>query len=197
MEKMLLEIPSKLETTRLLIRKYEKGDGESFYNLLEKNREYLIDHVTEATTIKTKKEAEIRIREIIAFWVARKRFVLGIWLKISQTVIGQIWIEPKNWEVPSFELGWFLDRSYQGQGFATEAVLKSMNFLYTDLKAHKIIVLTHDDNVRSYKLAERCGFIKEGYLRDHNVKDGKRTGLYCYGLLKHEHKSKDKCTGHL
>jgi len=191
---MLLEIPAKLETTRLIIRKYKKGDGESLQNLLERNnnREFLIDHITEASTIKTKKEAEIKIRQFIAFWVARKRFVMGIWLKTSQTYIGQIWIEPKKWEVPSFELGWFLDRAYQGQGIATEAVRRSADFLFENLKAHKIIVLTRDDNIRSYKLAERCGFTKEGYFRDHNVKDGKRFGLYCYGLLKHDHTSKNK-----
>jgi ribosomal-protein-alanine N-acetyltransferase len=194
LEKMLLDIPSMLETTRLIIRKYKKGDGESLLNLLESNnnREYLRDQITEASTIKTQKEAEIRIRQFIASWVERKRFVMGIWLKPSHICIGQIWIEPKKWEVPSFELGWFLDRTYQRQGIATEAAKKSIDFLFDDLKAHKIIVLTRDDNVRSYKLAERCGFTKEGYFQDHDVKDGKRFGLYCYGLLKHEHTSKNK-----
>ena len=186
---MLLEIPSRLETPRLIIRKYKKNDGEPFYKLLKRNdnRGFLVDHVTEARTIKTIEEAEIRIRELNAYWVARKRFVLGIWLKSSQLYIGQIWIEPKNWEVPSFELGWFLDQVYQGKGIAFEAATRATKFIFEDLKAHKIIVLTRDDNVRSYKLAERCGYIKEGHLRNHNVKNGKRFGLYCYALLKQEY----------
>ena len=172
MEKMLLEIPTMLETTRLIIRKYKKGDGKFIFNLLERNnnREFLRDHVNEASTIKTQKEAEIRVRDFIASWAARKRFVLGIWLKISEAYIGQIWIEPKKWEVPSFELGWFLDQAYQGQGIATEAAKRSIDFLFDDLKAHKIIVLTRDDNERSYKVAKRCGFIKEGHLRDRSTK---------------------------
>ena len=183
---MLLEIPSIIETSRLIIRKYKKGDGEPLLKLFERNdnREYLKDHVTEASSIMTQEEAEIRIRHFIASWVARKRFVLGVWLKASNLYIGQIWIEPKKWEVPSFELGWFLDRSYQGQGLATEAARRAIEFLFNDLKAHKIIILTHDDNVRSYKLAKRCGFSKEGHFRDHAVKNGKRFGLFCYGLLK-------------
>ncbi len=190
---MLLDIPSRLETPRLIIRKYKKSDGEPFYDLLERNenRVFLVDHVTEAVTIKTKEEAEIRIRELNAYWVARKRFVMGIWLKSSHLYIGQIWIEPKNWEVPSFELGWFLDQAYQGKGIASEAAKRATKFIFDDLKAHKIIVLTRDDNARSYMLAERCGYIKEGHLRDHNVKNGKRFGLYCYGLLKKEFKQID------
>ncbi|MHA2224786.1 MAG: GNAT family N-acetyltransferase [Candidatus Hodarchaeales archaeon] len=191
---MLLEFPSMLETPRLIIKKYERGDGVSLLNLLESNnnRVYLRDHITEASTVKTRKEAEIRIRQFIASWVARKRFVMGIWLKISHTYIGQIWIEPKKWEVPSFELGWFLDQNYQGQGIATEAARRSIDFLFDDLKAHKIIVLTRDDNERSYQLAKRCGFTQEGYFRDHGIKNGKRFGFYCLGLLKHEHTSKNK-----
>ena len=189
LEKMLLEIPSKLETGRLCIRKYEEGDGRSFYDLLERNnnRAFLRNHIDEAITLKDANDAEIRIRQLSAFWVSRERFVLGIWLKASQLFIGQIWIEPKNLKVPSFELGWFLDQAYQGKGLATEAVIKSTKFLFEDLKAHKIIVLTRDDNIRSKKLAERCGYIKEGHLRDHNVSNGKRFGLYCYGMLKSEY----------
>lgn len=191
---MLLELPSVIETTRLIIRKYKKGDGESLFNLLERNdnREYLKDHVNEATIVKTPEEAEIRIRQFIAYWVSRERFVLGVWLKSSQTYIGQLWIEPKHWEVSSFELGWFLDRTHQGQGFATEAVTTAIDFLFNNFKAHKIIVLTRDDNEKSFKLAERCGFIKEGHFIDHGVKNGKRFGLYCYRLLKYEYTSKSE-----
>ena len=34
----MIEYPSKLETTRLIIRKYENGDGKELYQLLEKNK---------------------------------------------------------------------------------------------------------------------------------------------------------------
>ncbi|MFX1511394.1 MAG: GNAT family N-acetyltransferase [Promethearchaeota archaeon] len=192
MEEMLLEIPTKIETPRLIIRKYTKGDGESLLNLLESNnnREYLQDHVDEASTINTQKEAENRIRELRAFWDAGERFVMGMWYKTTNRYIGQIWIEPKEWKVPSFELGWFLEQTHQGQGIATEAVRRAIDFLFNDLKAHKIIVYTRDNNVKSYKLAERCGFTREGHLRDHGIKNGKRFGLYCYGLLKHEYINK-------
>ncbi|MFW9855988.1 MAG: GNAT family N-acetyltransferase [Candidatus Thorarchaeota archaeon] len=189
MEKMLLDVSSKIETKRLIIRRYKKGDGKSFLHLLETNdnREYLKDHIDEASTVRTQEEAEIRIRQFIAFWVGRERFVLGIWLKSSYTYIGQLWIEPKKWEVPSFELGWFLERTHQGKGLATEAVKHIVDYIFNELKAHRIIVFTGDNNERSMKLAERCGFFKEGHFRDHEVKDGKRFGLYCYALLKHEY----------
>lgn len=186
---MQIELPLSIETKRLIIRKYRKGDGESLFDLLESNdnREYLKDHADEVSIVKTIDDAEVRIRQFISDWVAYTRFVMGIWMKSSKTYIGQIWIEPKKWEVPSFELGWFLERTHQGKGIATEAAKGSIEFIFDHLNAHKIIVFTRDDNVPSYKLAERCGFSKEGYFKDHSISNGKRYGLYCYALFKHEY----------
>lgn len=189
MDKMSLILPSHLETNRLVIRKYEKGDGKELYQMLERNnnREYLKEYVDEAENIKTEEDAEKNIQELSTYWINRTRFVMGIWLKSSGKYIGQIWIEPNKWEVPSFELGWYLERSLQRQGIATEAAKSAIQFLFENLKAHKIIVITRDNNRNSYKLAERLGFIKEGHLREHNIKkNGIRVGLLYYGMLKDE-----------
>jgi len=188
----LLDIPTQLETERLIIRKYVKGDGRDLYLLLQRNgnRDFLRQNVEEVSSIKTDKEAEIKIRRHAAEWSARDRFVMGIWMKSKNRYVGQIWIEPKRWEVPSFEIGWFLDRGYQGKGIATEAVRRSLIFLFNDLNAHKVIAITRDSNTRSCKLAERLGFRKEGHLRECGVENGKRYGLLYYGMLKNEFPSR-------
>jgi RimJ/RimL family protein N-acetyltransferase len=185
---MLLELPSQLETERLIIRPYQKGDGVSYFCLLENNREHLKEHVDTATTVTNEEEAEIKIRELAADWVGRTRFVMGVWEKVSSTYIGEIWIEPANWEVPSFEIGWFLDKTYEGKGFATEAVKASLTFLFEDLNAHKVVAKARETNVKSFRLAERCGFVKEGLLRDNaRKKDGTLVGLLYYGMLESEY----------
>jgi len=188
LHKLLLDIPTHLETEKLMIRKYAKGDGRDLYLLLERNgnRDFLKENVEEVSSIKTDEEAEIEIRKHAAEWNTRDRLVMGIWLKSENKYIGEIWIEPKSWEVPSFEIGWFLDRGYQGKGIATEAARRSLIFLFNDLKAYKVIVITRDSNIRSCKLAERLGFRKEGHLRECGVEKGKRYGLIHYGMLKNE-----------
>ncbi|MHA1948928.1 MAG: GNAT family N-acetyltransferase [Candidatus Thorarchaeota archaeon] len=187
--KLLLEIPELLETDNMIIRKYKKGDGKQNYDLFERNnnRELLKEHVDEATDVTTLEDAEIKMREHAAEWEARTRFVMGIWLKDEEQYIGEIWIEPKKWEVPSFELGYFLDSVYQGKGIAYEAAKGALKFLFEDLNAHKVMILTRDTNEKSWKLAERLGFVREGHLRDCSAKDGKRWGLYHYGLLVSEY----------
>ena len=192
MHKLLLDIPTRLDTERLTIRKYTEGDGGELYLLLERNnnREFLRENVEEVSSIKTEREAEIKVRRHSAEWFACDRFVMGIWLKGENKYVGQIWIEPKKWEVPSFEIGWFLDQGYQRRGIATEAARRSLEFLFNDLNAHKVIVITRDTNPRSHKLAERLGFRREGHLKESGIENGKRYGLLYYGMLRTEFSSR-------
>jgi ribosomal-protein-alanine N-acetyltransferase len=186
--KLLQEFPTIIETERLVIRKYLKGDGKKFFDIFERNnnREVLREAVDEAETLKTEEDAEINIRQHAAEWEERKRLVMGIWLKENYLAIGQIWIEPKDWDIPSFELGYFLDAGFHGQGYATEAAKASTKFLFEGLHAHKVIIITRDTNARSMKVAERLGFPKEGHHREHRFEDGNRWGLVYYGMLKSE-----------
>ncbi len=189
MDPKMLELPEKLHSNRLLVRKYEAGDGAALLALLDRsnNRKVLYPNVEEVATIKTRKVAELKIRRHAAEWAARKRFVMGIWLKTDGLYVGEIWIEPNQWTVPSYELGWFLDSGFQGQGLATEAATRSLEFLFTNLQAHKVIVITRDTNLRSIKLAERLGFNREGHFRQARIEKGVRYGLMYFGLLKSEY----------
>ncbi|MHA2428466.1 MAG: GNAT family N-acetyltransferase [Candidatus Hermodarchaeia archaeon] len=181
-------LPEKLESQRLLIRRYSEGDGKALFALLERNnnREFLFPNVEEVATIKTVEDAEIKTQRHKLEWETRKRFVLGIWEKTTNIYIGEIWIEPNQWKVPSFEIGWFLDKGYLGKGLATEAARRSIEFIFQDLRAHKVIVIARDTNLQSIKLAERLGFKKEGHFREARIEHGTRYGLVYYGMLKTE-----------
>ena len=192
MHKLLLDVPMRLDTERLIVRKYTEGDGRELHLLLGRNdnREFLRENVEEVSSIKTEEEAEVYVRKHSAEWFARERFVMGIWLKSEDKYVGEIWIEPKKWEVPSFEIGWFLDQGYQRRRIATEAARRSLKFLFNDLNAHKVIVISRDTNPRSRMLAERLGFRREGHLRESGIDDGKRYGLFHYGMLRTEFSSR-------
>ena len=187
-------LPEVLESKRLLLKKYQIGDEHAMLGLFERNfnRQFLKEHADEASAVKTIEDANKWVTKLATNWDERKRFVMTIWLKPEEILIGQIWIEPEKWEVPSFQLGWYLDKGYIMMGFATEAARRSMEFIFNDLYAHRITVITRDTNIRSYKLAERLGFKKEGHFRECCIEDGKRWGLMYYGLLRSEFEEKIK-----
>ncbi|MBE9500990.1 MAG: GNAT family N-acetyltransferase [Chloroflexi bacterium] len=172
----------------MVVRKYKKGDGQDLFALVERNNncQFLWANVEEVASLKTKTEAEIMVRKHEAEWVGRLRFVMGVWLKDENKYVGQIWIEPDKWDVPSFEIGWFVDGGYEGMGVAAESARRCLEFLFDNLKAHRVSAIMRDTSPRSWKLAERLGFRREGHLRECRVENGIRYGLVRYGMLNTE-----------
>lgn len=189
MHKMLLELPTMLETERIYMRPYQAGDGQMYFPLIASNKEHLRAAANERLlSFETEEDAEIYIRELAADWTSRERFVMAVWDKETQAFVCEIWIEPSDWDGPIFEIGWFADVAHLGQGFVTEAAKLALKWLFEDLHAHKVIVTTDDTNVKSYMVAERCGFIKEGCHRMRKKsRDGVWTSTLYYGMLKEDY----------
>lgn len=183
----LLDIPEHVESERVILRRYRHGDGEAIYALAERNgnREHLAGVADDIAELKSVDEAEVKARTHIGHWAKREHFVCGIWQR-DGTYIGELWIQAKNWEVPLFEIGWFIDKGLEGQGYAYESAKLGLEFIFNHLGAHKVIAETDDTNTRSFKLAERLGFTKEGHLRENMIIEGKRSGRLLYGMLRQD-----------
>ena len=185
---ILAKIPDSVDSARVIIRRYVSGDGEAMYALAERNgnRDNLKGIADDIADLKSVGEAEVKALKHRAEWAKRDRFVAGIWLKEDGSYVGELWIEPAKWAVPSFEIGWFIDKGHEGSGLAFEAANTGLNFIFDELKAHRAIAQTDDTNTRSIKLAERLGFKREGHTRESEIKDGKRFGRLIYGMLNEE-----------
>jgi aminoglycoside 6'-N-acetyltransferase len=98
-----------------------------------------------------------------------------------------------NWDLPEFEIGYFADVDHEGLGFVTEAVQGTLHFIFEHLQAHRVSLRCDDTNVRSGSVAERCGFVREGHLRESKKNpDGTFSGTLCYGLLKGDFEALDR-----
>ncbi len=189
MHKMLLDLPTHFETERLFLRCYQPGDGPWYYEMCQKNQDHLrrYEAINPVMTIRSEEEAEILMREFSVAWIARSSFILGAFTKSTNVFVAQIYIRPTNWDLPEFEIGYFVDQEQEGRGYVTESVQAVLSFIFQHLKAQRVFLQCDDTNVRSYQVAERCGFIREGHLRDNKKNmDGSITGTYYYGLLKEE-----------
>ncbi len=104
MHKMLLDIPERIETERLYLRCYEPGDGSWYYEMIQKNRPHLERYESDnaAMTIKTEDDAEVLMREFAAGWAARSYFFMGVFDKLSNEFVAQLYIGPSNWDLPEF-----------------------------------------------------------------------------------------------
>ena len=190
--KLLLEIPDKIETERLLLRPYQAGDGAAYYQLALNNRDHLLpfEKGNPALNIKTLEDAEILVRQFGVDWAARSIFFAGGWEKTTQALVVQIVLMVVNWELPEFEIGYFVDKDHQGQGFVTEGARAMLRLAFECLGARRVSAGCSDANVRSQRVLERCGMVREGHIRQNKLHithaDGTPGGDYLYGMLRAE-----------
>ncbi len=182
-------LPTQIETERLILRSYQISDGPMYYRLSQNNRTHLLQFETDNAimTIHSEQEAEAVIRDFMDCWTGRKAFFMGAFLKGTGEFVAQIYIGVVNWVLPEFEIGYFADAGHEGKGYVSEAGKGALKFLFDDLGAHRVRLECNETNLRSIKVAERCGFVREGLIRETKRKqDGTYTGDIHYGLLRSE-----------
>ncbi len=193
MHKMLLEVPNRYETKRLLVRSYEAGDGEMYYAVGQKNHAHLERYESGNVifSLNSVEKAEIAVRGMQADFIARNCFFFGAFEQ--NAFVAQIYIGVVNWELPEFEIGYFVDRDHEGQGYVSEAVCGTdhrggaLHFTFEHLQAQRVRLECNDTNLRSIRVAERCGFTGEAHFRENKRNpDGTLSGTMIYGLLRRE-----------
>ena len=189
---MLLDVPSELETERLHLRPYKRGEGLALYTILQENLAHLEEAIESLKSgfgldLTDPSDAEIFVRQLESDWAARKRFIFGIRDKAADRYVGELWIESQDWDVPLHEIGFFLVKDQLDKGFATEATKAALEFVFMHLKSNKASLTTDEDNEPAYRVAERCGFVREGCLRRQvKRRDGTLIGKLYYGMLRTE-----------
>ena len=167
MNPIMREIPYAFDTERLTIRGPLPGDGGAVRTAVLESQVELKPWMPWAVTVASEEEYEIRVREGQIKYLAREDFWLLIFLKGSQTLIGCSGLHNANWQVPSFEIGYWLHTAHTERGYITEAVNGICQFAFTHLAAQRLLIRCDSENERSAAAARRCGFDFEGtHLHD-------------------------------
>lgn len=192
MDKLPLDLPTRLETDRLILRPYTPEDAPAYLDVCRNNRQHLLPYEADnpAASVETLEQAEALMREFHDGWYARKVFFFGAWEKAGGAFAVQIYLGIEDLQLPEFALGYFVDSAHEGRGFVTEAARAALGFTFEHLHAHRVRLWCNETNTRSWRVAERLGFVREGFLRETNSwipkPDGGYSGDYIYGLLRRE-----------
>jgi ribosomal-protein-serine acetyltransferase len=192
MNKLLIDLPEKLETPRLIVRPYRAGDGEGYHAACLRCKRHLLpfERGNPALDVETVDDAEALVRRFAAYWAARDCFFLGAWDKATGEFVAQIYVGAVDWELPEFSVGYWVDAPREGQGYVTEAARAALRMVFGPLGARRARIECNEMNVRSWRVAERLGFTREAHIRQTRphvlLPDGSPSGDYVYGLLRAE-----------
>jgi RimJ/RimL family protein N-acetyltransferase len=72
------------------------------------------------------------------------------------------------------------------RGYGTDATRAVLRHAFEDLGLRRIDLHTDADNARGIRCYEKCGFVREGVMRERRLRYGKPLDMVMMGVLKHE-----------
>ncbi|WP_372650976.1 GNAT family N-acetyltransferase [Draconibacterium sp.] len=114
-------------------------------------------------------------------------FQLAVVEKQDNKLIGDIGIHFIDEQ--QVEIGYTIAKQHQGLGFATEASKAVINYLFGELKKHRITASVDPENIASVALLEKLGFRKEAHFKESLLINGQWVDDVIYALLAREWKN--------
>lgn len=184
----------KLETDRLLLREIEDADFRALHNYWSTREVWRFMPRGQPGEEVTKKLVQKAISSRIAR--PRRYFRLAVTLKQNKDLIGDCVCritEPGNYEdlaviIGQAYIGFFLDKNYWRQGYATEVAEALLLLGFDRLRLQKIFAWCDTENLASIRVLEKAGMKREAHFRRSVHIQGEWRDCYVYAILSDEWK---------
>lgn len=182
----LNNINIKMNFDNYILRLINKGDALAFLTLVLNNRSRINNYLPKTTKANSDAESTILyIDQKVRQAEANENFCFVIEDKDTKKLAGAVFLKSFDWSVPKCELGYFVDKDYEGKGITSRSISEIINYCFNVLKINKLFLRTALDNIGSRRVAEKNGFLEEGVLRkDFMNENGELIDVVYYGLIR-------------
>ncbi len=175
----------RLETDRLILRRYVSGDAPAMYKNWASDPE-----VTRFLMWQTHSSEDVS-QNITDEWVKEysndNYYHWAIVLKDNfDEPIGDIAVVHMNEDVSMMHIGYCIGRAWWHQGITSEALKAVMDFLFDVVDVNRIESRHDPRNPNSCKVMQKCGMKYEGTLRSSDWNNQGICDACYYALLKSE-----------
>ena len=178
-------MPLPFQTVRLQLRPFQDDDLEPF---LAYRSDPLVERYQGW-------EAPYPREKAFAFVEAMKNKQLGrqgdwyqimVTLKPNRQVIGDVAFRILAEDILQAEIAFTFVRSFWGQGYATEAAGRLLDYLFGELHLHRVRAICDVENLASAHVLERLGMRREGEFLENIWFKGKWGSEFLYAILDRE-----------
>ncbi|MFS0864650.1 GNAT family N-acetyltransferase [Fredinandcohnia sp. 179-A 10B2 NHS] len=170
-----------LETERLILREITKEDAGNIFACFSNpdvTKYYGQDPFTSIS------QAEQLVSLFEKNYQEKRGIRWGIELRGNSGIIGTIGFNLLSLQHRRSELGYELHPSFWGNGYATEAIHKVVQYGFSNLGLNRIGAVVYIENSNSNHVLEKIGFQKEGILRSYMMQGGASHDVNVYSLLR-------------
>lgn len=169
---------------RMMLREVQENDWEGIHDYASKEPACRYQTWDPNTVDETK----VFVKEALADAKRnpRTRYMFVINKFEEDKVIGAVEIKISDIHNRAGEIGYILNPSSWGNGFATEAARLAVGFGFKVLNLHRIYATCNPENAGSIRVLEKVGLIKEGTMRHHLKMKGGWRDSHLYSILENE-----------
>ena len=153
----------RIETDRLILRRFRSEDAEDMYANWASDPE-----VTRFLTWPTHSSVDVT-KAILSDWIPRYEdggyFNWAMEYKDTGKVIGNISVVKLIESIDAAEMGYCMSRAYWGQGPMPEALRAVMDYLFDVVGLNRVAACHDANNPKSGRVMEKAGMKPEGILR--------------------------------
>lgn len=176
-----------LETPRLILRPFQEADLEAF-SAYRSDPEVARYQSWEAPYTLAQAAAFLEEMKNTQPGTPGEWYQIAIERKSTPGLIGDCAFHILAHDPRQAEIGFSLARAYQRQGYATEAVRRLLESLFSELDLHRVTATCDAENTASARLLERVGMRREGHFIENIWFKGAWGSEFAYAVLQEEWK---------
>jgi len=175
--------PTCIRSKRLSLRSASPQDARFLNRAVKESFPELSRWMPWAKKLPTYEESQFFARKTAAQFIQHQDYGFRIFLTKQRKFVGCIALMPREPEVPSYEIGYWLHSQHTGQGYMTEAVEALVEWARDKVGAKRILIRAQVPNRASWSIPKRLGFRFEGIHRN-QVRDnfGKLADMKMYAM---------------
>ncbi len=178
------DIPESFTSDRLLIRAPRPGDDTAVHAAVMESLPQLQRWMPWASPAPSPEEVEENLARAQEDFRAHRDLRLLLYSRADGSFVGSSGLQPIDWSVPRFEIGYWVRTSQTGNGFATEAAARISQFALEDLHAERVEIWCEAENLASAAVARGARFEFEARLaRSRRNLVGEVTDSLCFVRL--------------
>ena len=164
--KTLIPLFEELRGPRVVVRPYRLEDADALFAAVAESRQHIWPWMPWGDQHQTVDDSRDFILRTQAKWLLREDMTVGFFEASSERYLGGSGLHPRGWDVPAFEIGYWIRASAEGHGYVAETVRLLTDFAFESLGAQRVMIRCDARNTRSAAVAERLGFVREARLRN-------------------------------
>ena len=181
----------RLETRRLILRRFEPGDLEPMYENCWRHK--TVTQWTSYAPMECLEDVRNNAKMFTEKWLNYddpKRYSWAIEEKATGQVIGRMFGMDPDDSILQVDLAYELGPDWWNRGLMTEAVQATLSFFLRQVGLNRVFAYHAPENPASGRVMQKCGMVYEGTLRQAGKCNHGIIDVVCYSMLASEYKNK-------